>query len=832
MLEIVIPEETRNYCANPSIEIDTTGWAALLGTPMTRSLERARYGRASLHCVCPGAAPFEGAYYSANLGVANTPVTGSTYVRGWGQVMVGLRAQVNGLEWWSKPIYLTDSYWQRLWMTGAIPATPETDLRLIVATYRNHLANFYVDGSQIELKGYPTTYTDGDLELELAPHEGDPFFEWVGQRHATQSFRSKSYRRGGRWKDLSQGIDVNLFPAEAASGLGMPPLVLGTQVYAGQERAVLQSVKALPRAVGLTFFARRTNNQEECDPQSLKELHKARTALIEVLKPDLVVKPQGGLIRYQDGPCPMDLEAIYESGLEWEGDLRDPTVNSFGIRLLCPDPYWHPDSQDVATLDVNTVPVGGHAYLVARLTGEWQGFGSASFPIRVIKVHPNGDVYAGGDFTNIGGVACRHIARWDGTAWNILAGAGNDIDNGTVNDIDFGPDGDVYIGGTFTTIGGVAMNRVTRYEPDTDSFHQLRVGASPGLASDVYALAVDKTGACYIGGTFLATTDATAAFHIVKYNGPTLDTWTAIGTYSGLDQTVRALEVDLDGLTIFVGGDFVQEQTLLDNALPHICKYTAAAGFEAMAEGGINDSVRALRIALDGKLYIGGLFTVAGFWNVGRVAVWNRQEFYPLGADGDGVAGGTGVFTIEIDKKGNVYLGGDFTSATGDAIASRLVVWNGTRFGHLDIAVGSTVYAIASKFGKLFVGYGGASVSSIADVQTVVNYGKAAAYPILDVLGPLTIQYLENQDTGKVIRMNLDVQAGERVLIDLRPGLLRAVSEWRGNVMYGLLPDSDFGEFYLLPGSNQIAFHGTGGTGAEEVSLRWALADWSFDSIR
>jgi hypothetical protein len=214
------------------------------------------------------------------------------------------------------------------------------------------------------------------------------------------------------------------------------------------------------------------------------------------------------------------------------------------------------------------------------------------------------------------------------------------------------------------------------------------------------------------------------------------------------------------------------------------------------------------------------------------VALWNRVDFYPLGGDGDGFTGGTRVNTIDIDNKGNVYFGGNFTGATNDPLAAYIALWNGTRFGHLDIVFTSEVVAIAAKYDKLFVGYLGASVANIADVQTVSNEGAASSYPILDILGPLTIRYLENQETGKVIRFNMDVQAGERVVVDMRPGFLKAVSEWRGNVIYGVLPYSDFGDFSVLPGDNQIAFLGTGGDGNEEVSLRWRVTDWSFDDIR
>jgi hypothetical protein len=840
-LKIVLPEFTRNLCTNPSLGVDTTGWSAWNGSSIARDLTRSRFGRASLKATCPGVAPREGADYPINLSTFSLtfsiPITCSIYARGFGRVFLAARSNDNGQSWDGKPIQLNDRYWQRLVLTGQIGPTPETDFGFSIGTFYNHPAVFWVDGAQIELLGHVTTYCDGDQELELAPHDGQPYFEWVGQRHATQSFRSKTFRGGGEFKDLSQGLDVNAFPIDA-SGLGMPPISLATQVYSGREAATIQSVQAQPRAIGLTFHAMRHPRTMECDPQSLMALHQARRAVEHAMKPDLTHKPQPFVIRYQDVDrpgllgCPMDLDAIYESGLEWDGDLRQPYHNAFGIRLFAPNPYWQADSQDTTQLLTGTVPATEHAYLIARLAGQWDGFGSASFPIRVLAVHPNGDVYAGGDFENIGGVACRRIARWDGTAWNILAGAGNDIDDGSVYAIAFAPNGDVYIGGTFTTIGAATFDRVARYDPAADTFTVLGAG-TPGVNSDVNALAVDKDGQVYLGGAFTQANDGpVAAWRIVRYNGPALDTWTALGPQAGLNLDVEALEIDLDGSTLYLGGQFTNQEGIFGPALlPRICLWNGTA-FADMAEFGMNGTVRALRMGLDGRLFIGGDFTTAGFWTVAKVAYWDRNEFYPLGGDTDGLTGGTSVNVIAIDSRGNVYFGGDFTAATEDSLAASLAIWNGSRFLHTDIVVGHEVLAIASKFDKLFVGYDGASVTSIADVQTVDNGGAASAFPILDVLGPLTLRWLENQDTGKVVRMNLDVQAGERVLIDLRPGFLRAISEWRGNVVYGIMAGSDWGDFALLPGQNQIAFLGTDGDGNEEVSLRWRTTDWSFDDLR
>jgi hypothetical protein len=752
-------------------------------------------------------------------------------------VFLRVIANDNGDTFNGDPIHLVDEYWQRLEVVAQIGSTIETDLDVQVLTYYNHQALFYVDGLQVENKGYVTTYCDGDLELEIAPHDGNAYFEWVGQRHATESFRTAAYRKGGRYKNLTQGLHYNIYPTET-SGLGMPPINLGTQLFTKQEKSSVQSVKALPRSVQMTFHARRFPHIDTCHPESLKALHEARAALIEAIKPDLVQAPQPSLIRYRDGRCPMDLEAHYEAGLEWQGDFRDPYYNAAFVRFYCPDPYWQADSQDTEELNPNTTISGLHPFLIARLAGEWQGFGAVNFPIKVAKVHPNGDVYIGGSFTTIDGVAYNRIARWDGEQWNTL-GPGPGFDDGEVRDIAFDSEGNVVIVGTFTTHNGAAttLNRCCWYQPSTNLFFQLNPGVNPGLTGPANAVVCRGSDKFYfIGGSFVTTTSGTTVNRIVAYD-PDLSTWATVGAQPGLDAEVHALEVDVDGDTIYIGGEFTQENGLFDGELPYVCLWNNTSYEPLQRQNdasaiGADDIVYALKMDLNGRLYIGGAFTTLGFWDAEKIGYWSRSSFFPLGKEGDGLTGGTKVNAIDIDQKGNIFIAGDHTAATNNALAGYLTVWNGTRFGHLDVVLANECFTVASKFDKLFVGYNGAAVSAIADVQTVFNNGKATSFPTLDVLGPLVLKWLENQSTGAIIRMNLTVQDGERVLIDFRRGMLRAISEWRGNVISGILPDSDLGDFSLLPGDNQIAFLGDGGDGNEEASIRWSIRDWSFDDIR
>ena len=79
--------------------------------------------------------------------------------------------------------------------------------------------------------------------------------------------------------------------------------------------------------------------------------------------------------------------------------------------------------------------------------------------------------------------------------------------------------------------------------------------------------------------------------------------------------------------------------------------------------------------------------------------------------------------------------------------------------------------------------------------------------------------------------MDLNIVNGDRFILDLRQGRQKAVSDLMGNVMDGILPDSDVGDFRLIPGDNRIAFFALEQSGDTEISLKWDVFNWSFDDI-
>ena len=81
----------------------------------------------------------------------------------------------------------------------------------------------------------------------------------------------------------------------------------------------------------------------------------------------------------------------------------------------------------------------------------------------------------GGNFTTAGGVAANRIARWD----DFVVARPGQREGGEyplVSALAFGPDGSLYAGGSFTTAGGVTANHIARWDGATSSWHPLGSG--------------------------------------------------------------------------------------------------------------------------------------------------------------------------------------------------------------------------------------------------------------------------------------------------------------------------------------------------------------------
>ncbi len=278
------------------------------------------------------------------------------------------------------------------------------------------------------------------------------------------------------------------------------------------------------------------------------------------------------------------------------------------------------------------------------------------------------DVYVGGSFTNLhtgsfGGL--NRIARYDTTS-SSWGGLGNNGLNGDVYAL--AVDGtDLYVGGAFsqTSDGTVTgLNRIAKY--NTAFPGGWSALSNDGLDDTVSALSVVGTN-LYVGGSFTQTSDSTVTElnGIAKY-GTGSTTWSVLA-HNGLDGIVYALAVD--GTNLYVGGNFTQTSDSAVTGLNHIAKYdTSANSWSALANNGLNNTVRALAIS-GTNLYVGGLFSQTSDSAVtGLVGVAKYKTTVPTSWSALANNGLNNTVRALAISGSDLYVGGAFSQTNDGAV--------------------------------------------------------------------------------------------------------------------------------------------------------------------
>lgn len=257
------------------------------------------------------------------------------------------------------------------------------------------------------------------------------------------------------------------------------------------------------------------------------------------------------------------------------------------------------------------------------------------------------------------------------------------VTDGTVYSVIPDGSGGWFIGGSFTTVGGVTRNAVAHI--NSDGTVNETWNANVGEGGVVYALAIGGTGGArlYLGGSFTSVGGSTRnnIAGVSVANG-SLDTW-YLG--SGATGTIYAITLTFAN-NVMLGGDF--SYTVGANTYVNLIQINNAGSIatQVSALAPVNGAVRTLAYGSQLSLYVGGDFTTFVSFgtpqernHVARIS-WNVDFGYLLADWNPGAnATVTSVKFITTNFEPDVIVAGDFTTIGGQTrnhIAR--VAWDGT----------------------------------------------------------------------------------------------------------------------------------------------------------
>ena len=829
---VVKPKAAVNQIKNPTFahpDFEEDWLPSAVGVTIAETGDEARWGAYSMK-VNPATGVASGARYSGLTVEVGKAYTFSCYVKGVaGQPM---RIFVNSFT----KTFMTTGYWQRVEVSFTSPGTSSNYYVVVQRDAQPSTDPFYVDGAQFEQDSKASTFFDGytagchwtgairnspsarsdntglggelvDLEdyCHIVQVTGLGHGDWNqiltkmtsgGDMYQTHIRKSRQFSIivdfvGNSLSEIESNraavIDMlrpdllSNLPVTEQFGINMP------SAWRGHEQRII-------RYQGVDENGYEATNPVDivCVPLpatlvDTPELPTYQRAILNFSVPSGLF--QGA---YNEGKV-LDLYADFPAEYivkrdkngnwcKWNGTAYESLITGLNGTVYCmaegPDGKIYVGGQ--------FTDAGGiaNADYIARwnpVTEKWEavgapGSGAIIEYITAMIFDANGNLYVGGNFTDLAGVDnADNFAKWDGTNWTAL---GNGT-SGAVNTIAISPSGTIYIGGNFTSFGGdTNCNFIAYY--NTTAGNWKPVGTA-GLNYPVYALAFAPNGDLYIGGTFTAA-DGTDGDYLCYWDGTAFN---RVGTVE-LSSWVRTLAFGATGY-LYVGGNFINAGGIAN--ADYIARWNGSQ-WEPLGIG-TNGIVYGITVN-SGKVYAAGSFTSAGgLILTDRVAVWSNGSWQPLDID---LPGSAEVYSILPASDGSLYIGGGFSTLAEDPDEN--------------------------------------AKTGLVALNLNVTSASANTYPVISVTGPGTLKSITNYRTGKAVMFDgLTLQAGEWISLNFDPLNLSFRSGWagRGNLMRYIIPGSDYGDFYVSPGANYLSLFMDNTTSATKASIVWTPKFWGLD---
>lgn len=306
--------------------------------------------------------------------------------------------------------------------------------------------------------------------------------------------------------------------------------------------------------------------------------------------------------------------------------------------------------------------------------------------VGAIAFDGTGNVYVGGTFTTAGGVTVNGIAKWNGRTWSAL---GSGV-NGHVNAIAISGS-DVYAGGSFSFASGVQASSIAKW--NGTAWSAVGIGVTGGIGQ-VRAIAISGTDV-YIGGSFESVDNVAGTRMVAKWNG---STWAPL--VQGLRKTPNptggsVLTLAVSGSDLYAGGTFTHADQL--DLLGGIAKWDGTA-WSGLGSGiGFTNKI----VVVGGEVYMVGVFN--GPTDNDRLAKWNGSTWTTIGTTVGPTPAASGLITSLAFSGNNIYIGGVFVSVNGISV-SRIAKWDGNVWSSVEGGMNDSVSRIAVSGNDLYVG--------------------------------------------------------------------------------------------------------------------------------
>ena len=349
----------------------------------------------------------------------------------------------------------------------------------------------------------------------------------------------------------------------------------------------------------------------------------------------------------------------------------------------------------------------------------------ANSAINAVAIDANGRAVIGGDFDAFNSTPINYIARLQTNGLmddTFTTGLGRGP-NSFVNAVTLDASGRIIIGGNFTSVNASNAFHIARLNVNGALDTSFATGF--GFNGNVYALAVDANGNILVGGDFTSF-NTTNCNHIARLlPSGALDTSflpsSGLGVANGTDQDVHAVATDNLG-NVILGGDF----TLVNGTnWNHIARLLPSGSLDTSFNPGFaaDGNVMALAVQPDNSIILGGSFHSFNLLSRNSIA-----RLTPSGALDASFALGSGfddvVYSLVLQPDGNILAGGQFTMFNGvrRVAMARLLGGVGAQAGEggwLDTSFMDTAY---NQFAGLINHYYNTNAYNVLDFPSSYNY--------------------------------------------------------------------------------------------------------------